>query len=677
MHRRTLPEGVHEYKCGIEAVPPNSRPRRHGRHPTSTHTRLVIASSTVTSIETPSALSSIPHVIRRGKRATALLALSALAGVLGSCGVEPSGPADIGVTVAWLDQPAGTLPDSVFSISVTTFLGDDDVMGREAEFTVAGDAFTDLAGRRSLVQENLPAGVPVRMTLLGFDVARAVVYVGHVGPLVLETGQRRFVDVQMYPIGTSTVTPDTTLTGRFLQTATSLPDGRVLVAGGFSAITRIAVCPAPFPATAHCFAATGSRDAYVFVPASGRFFRVVDRLLEARGGHTATALPDGRILLAGGASDALLEFSPIGDVGSPRGWGPALYARNEAGAATARATFEIFDPERNPEANDPERNGDEGRGGFVGAADAPMVPGRLNGPRFLHAAASVPGTNLVLLAGGANPEAAPGYEIYDDRRAGGYGVYPNDRAMLLTARAAPSAIGVGTGASAKVWIVGGASAGSNDQLAEIWSQPTTSMPNGSIVTATTTGFPTMAGGAGEPHPEFSLIRPELAVVGAGGSHLLGVGWLGPQCAAGATLPLFAGSSGGAEELCPTGMPERSFTTRLTGGATQGTASGSPHALAASARLDDGSFVVTGGVSNLVMTAQSAVDRFTGTVMADRAVRDSGAARMVTLRAQRALHASAALPGHGVLSTGGVVFTPDTSGATLVTPVAEVLYLPAL
>ena len=127
----------------------------------------------------------------------------------------------------------------------------------------------------------------------------------------------------------------------------------------------------------------------------------------------------------------------------------------------------------------------------------------------------------------------------------------------------------------------------------------------------------------------------------------------------------------------TGMPERSFTTRLSGGATIGTSSGSPHALGSSARLDDGSFVVTGGVSNLVMTAQSAVDRFTGNVMADRAVRESGGTRMVTLRAQRALHASAALPGSGVLSTGGVAFTPDTTSATLVSPAAEALFLPPL
>lgn len=576
--------------------------------------------------------------------------------------------------LAWLDQPAGTLPTSVTSLSITVFTGDDDTAGLEAEYTVANLPDEDGDGRPDRALKGLATGVPLRISLAGLDATHATIYVGRIGPLTLEAGQRRFVDVQMYPIGTSTATPDTTLTGRFLHTSTPLTDGRVLISGGFSAITRVDPCPTPFLATDHCFSATASRDAFLFIPASGKFLRVLDPMLEARGGHTATVLPGGRVLLAGGASEAMLVFSPIGDPTAPSGWAPSLYARTADDTSTAHATFEIFDPERHAETSDPERNGDDGRGGFVGAADDPTVPGRLNGPRFLHAAAAVPDTNLVLLAGGMNAEATQTYEVYDDRRAGGYGIYLNEGAALRTARAAPSAISVGTGSTAKVWIVGGTFAASNDDLAEIWSQPTATAPNGTLVSATSTGFPASDGTSVEPHPEFSTLRPALAVVGTGGSHLLSVGWLGPLCVTGTVTPVFAGPPGLA--LCATGLPDRSFTTRLTGGSTAGTPSGAPHGLGSSAQLDDGSFVVTGGVSNLVMTAQSAIDRFTGNVMADRAVRQSGAT--VTLHSQRALHSSAALPGHGVLSTGGISFTPDTTGATLVaTPVAEVIFLPSL
>ncbi len=597
--------------------------------------------------------------------------------LVGACAGTPGEPIDVGMQVSWLDQPAGTLPDAVASISVTVFTGDDDATGLEAEYTVANLPDDDGDGRPDRTLKGLATGVPLRISLIGYDDARAAVYTGRLGPFMLEAGERRFLDVQMYPLGSSASLPDPTFTGRFLHTATPLPDGRVLIAGGFTAIRRVDPCPTPFPEAAHCFTATATREAFVFAPGTGRFRAVADPLLEARGGHTATALPDGRVLVAGGASEALIAFTPVGDPMAPRGWAPTILAQGATGTPTARASFEIFDPERNAEENDPERDGDDGRGGFVGAADDATRPGRLNGPRFFHAAAAVPGTDLVLLAGGANAEASTTFELFDDRRAGGYGVYPNDGAALLAGRSAPSAIGVGSGATAKVWIVGGRRAASNDELAEIWTQPTATAPNGTLVAATSTGFPGAMGSATEERPEFSTLRPELAVVGSSGSHLLSVGWLGPLCAEGSTAPVFAGSTGGVEELCPTGMPERSFTTRLSGGATIGTSSGSPHALGSSARLDDGSFVVTGGVSNLVMTAQSAVDRFTGNVMADRAVRESGGTRMVTLRAQRALHASAALPGSGVLSTGGVAFTPDTTSATLVSPAAEALFLPPL
>jgi hypothetical protein len=607
-------------------------------------------------------------------RSLLFVAVSLLA--LGACASEPEAPVDVGMQIAWLDQPANTLPDSIASLSITVYAGDDDTTGTQAEYTVGNLPDETGDGRPDRALKNLQTGVPIRISLAGLDASRATVYIGRVGPLMLEAGQRRFVDVQMYPIGSSAAPPDTTLTGRFLHTATPLPDGRVLISGGFSSITTIATCPAPFLASDHCFSATASRDAFLFIPASGSFLRVSERMLEARGGHTATALPGGRVLLAGGASEALLVFTPIGDPTAPSGWAPAVYAQNATGTSTARASFEIFDPERNAETSDPERNGDDGRGGFVGAADDPTVVGRLNGPRFLQAAAAVPGTNLVLLAGGMNDEAAGTYEVYDDRRAGGYGVYLNVGAALLTSRRVPSAIAVGTGASAKVWIVGGTFATSNDGLAEIWSQPTTARPSGAVIAATSTGFPSTDGATGEPHPEYSLLRPALAVVGTGGSHVLSVGWLGPQCATGTAAPIFSGASGGVEELCAVGLPERSFTTRLSTGATAATPAGAPHALGASAVLEDGSFVITGGVKDLVMTTQNAIDRFTGNVTADRAVRQSGST--LTLRSARAFHASAALPGNGVLTTGGVSFTPDTTGATLTaTPVAEVLFLTPL
>ena len=71
--------------------------------------------------------------------------------------------------------------------------------------------------------------------------------------------------------------------GRSVQTATRLSDGRVLVAGGFDDWAALATAEIYDPATG-TWAPTGS-------------------MVEGRGYHTATLLPDGRVLVAGGRSN--------------------------------------------------------------------------------------------------------------------------------------------------------------------------------------------------------------------------------------------------------------------------------------------------------------------------------------------------------------------------------------
>ena len=80
--------------------------------------------------------------------------------------------------------------------------------------------------------------------------------------------------------------------GRVLATATILPSGMVLVAGGGAG------GPAR-NAPAAAFAATGAAD--LFDPEAGRW-TATGSMGSPRAMHTATRLPDGRVLVAGGAS---------------------------------------------------------------------------------------------------------------------------------------------------------------------------------------------------------------------------------------------------------------------------------------------------------------------------------------------------------------------------------------
>jgi hypothetical protein len=88
---------------------------------------------------------------------------------------------------------------------------------------------------------------------------------------------------------------------RIRHAATLLADGRVLVTGGFTAGEG---SPAGI-----------SRSAEIWDPASGRFRLLPRTMATARANHTATRLPDGKVLIVGGYS---VEASPpLGEIFDP------------------------------------------------------------------------------------------------------------------------------------------------------------------------------------------------------------------------------------------------------------------------------------------------------------------------------------------------------------------------
>lgn len=190
-----------------------------------------------------------------------------------------------------------------------------------------------------------------------------------------------------YDPATGAVTPGPRLAvPRLSHTATPLPDGRVLVAGGYQGEGR--------PPTDTVEAVDGGT-----VTAYGR-------LGTARADHTATLLPDGRVLVAGGrgADRAALRstelLAPDGTVTA----GPELPEPRTAHTATAVGRRLVL------------------VGGT--ATDGPALAGTavldlgtlrwsagppLRTPRVKHAAVALPGGALLVLGGSPDAESSEQY----------------------------------------------------------------------------------------------------------------------------------------------------------------------------------------------------------------------------------------------------------------------------
>ena len=183
-------------------------------------------------------------------------------------------------------------------------------------------------------------------------------------------------------------------TERVGHTATLLATGQVLLAGGFDRQGVLAT-------------------AELYAPATGSF-TAAGRMGTRRAGYTATPLASGKILLAGGfdgsgrlTSAELYDpttrtFTPTGEMGSPRAEhvaaalpdGRVLVTGGSSDGEDVLATAEVYDPTA---------------GTFSPTADMTMV-------RYKHAATALP-NGTVLVVGGSDARDGQGRytstEIYD------------------------------------------------------------------------------------------------------------------------------------------------------------------------------------------------------------------------------------------------------------------------
>lgn len=619
-----------------------------------------------------------------------------------SCVGPSPDPSPVGIQVQWGLTGSSALPSVVDQISITTcFVGppngeDDDMDGLIDEageencdsnsctisvltLMTEFDACRPSMGTEMfdtdpvLVLQGLATDTPIRFQLSGQDAAGATVYVGMAGPFVLGTGERRLVTITMWPVGAATTFPGASI-GRSMHTTSWLPDGRLLVAGGFDRISPT-TCPAEMmlPDGSSCFDLVATATALAIDVASGRIEPIRNSMLMARGGHTATTLPDGRILLAGGAPRAMFALVPMGGMTSGR-FRSVIVPQNLDGTDGAHDTFEVFDAFIGHETDDPDRDGDPGRGGFFGT-DRTSAPGALNEPRFMHAATTVPSTSgrVVLVGGMGGDDSSQTWEVFDANKPGGLGFYRASTNRLAHARPQPGAVGL----QGQVWIFGGRLAEDNEQLAEVW-QAGMDDPNGAVQLATEAGeFPSSAPATPEDHPEFSLHAPVTAAI-AGSSRALVVGWYGAQCESGSMMPRFFDAMT-PSEFCnaPTSPITRSFTVNGLNGITTPTEV-RPHAFGAVTELTDFEqtassrrVVITGGIANFTWAAQRVMDVFTGAVDASGAATRSPMG--MTLSTGRFFHTSTGFSGRGVVTVGGLSYD-SISGNLRMVDTVEIFFI---
>jgi hypothetical protein len=243
-------------------------------------------------------------------------------------------------------------------------------------------------------------------------------------------------------------------TGRSSHTATLLPNGKVLVAGGTNSIYG-------FPSLGIL------ASAELYDPASGTW-TPTGNLAGARSGHKATLLPGGKVLVAGG-----------------------FYTPPQA-AGVALATAEVYDP----------------------ISATWLATGSLGAARYYHTMTLLPG-GQVLVAGGfyssnrSNSRASA--ELYHP--ASGIWVATGS---LTSARTGHEAALLPTG---EVLVTGGSNGSTNYASAELYGKPIPTLLNISTRVQVRNGDSAMIGGfiITGTQPKTVLVRgigPSLPVAGA-------------------------------------------------------------------------------------------------------------------------------------------------------------------
>jgi hypothetical protein len=577
---------------------------------------------------------------------------------IGAC-VSPEPEIQVGVAVSHLTAsgPEAGLPPTTDTLRFIVI--EDGVVTRDYASSWAGlrDIDGDGAQDREAIIE-IPPDQPVSLVVHAKQ-AMNLLATARVDGLEVRNGERRYVDLTFTPVNAITPVGAALPGGRFGHAAALVEsDGRVLITGGFTVAGSV-TCPPQLPAAEVCFQLVASNEAYLFNPTDGSVLPTVAPMLRARALHTATSLGDGRILVAGGVSGAILGLERVGEATGSSELRPHIVPNPAEGFELSARTFEIFDPLLNAETSDVNRDGDPQAGGFVGAPGEPTAPGQLNTPRFLHAATLLPGSDTdVMLAGGqGTAESSASAEIFRLERAGGSGFQfpPTPFASASVDRVWPAAATTAD----RVVVIGGVwpplspadpPIGPEDIL-ERWSTGAVPTPQGAFE-----GVGACPAWQGTDRPANALVGASALVFGRTTQRILVSGWLGPLCTGGVE------SYTGTAACTASRYMSRSFTVG-TADCSFGSINNpaAAHLLGPIAVLPDGGAIQSGGFFNGALQVTDAVEILTGEFRDGTNLALRNERLNLVLSRGRAWHTATALLGGRVLFAGGMNFVFNTSG----------------
>lgn len=317
------------------------------------------------------------------------------------------------------------------------------------------------------------------------------------GKVLVAGGQGNIVSVataELYDPATGTWTATGSLaTARCDHSATLLPNGKVLVTGGFFGQLSI-------------LGGTTLASAELYDPATGTW-TATSSLAAARDGHTATLLPNGKVLVAGGQNRPLGGILASAELYDPASetWtttGSLVTARHRhtsallpngkvlvvAGNYTPLASAELYDP----------------------ASQTWTVTGSLTTARYAHTMTLLPDGKVLVAGGYRYPNSLASAELYHP--ASGAWMKTGS---LGTAREGHTATLLPNG---EVLVAGGRNNSSYFASAELYGKPIPTLLNISTRVRVQTGDNAMIGGfiITGTEPKTVLVRgigPSLPVSG--------------------------------------------------------------------------------------------------------------------------------------------------------------------